>query len=119
MNAYATYNIKDMTIIVSSITDLHAKIEVLLDNAGVFMAKYENNEPAPARVQELQDGLYSLITDESKYTISQIVNFNNDLTKFIISFANIIKFSDSQQPTSISIDINLLEYIFFLKIHTL
>ena len=119
MNAYATYNIKDMTIIVSSITDLHAKIEVLLEKASVFMAKYEYNVPTPWRAQELQDGLYSLIADKSKYTISQIVNFNNDLTKFIISFANIIKFSDSQQPTSISIDITLLEYIFFLKIHTL
>lgn len=119
MNAYATYNIKDMTNIVSSVTGLHAKIELLLENAGVFMAKYEYNVPTPWRAQELQDGLYSLITDKSKYTISQIVNFNNDLTKFIISFANIIKFSDSQQPTSISIDINLLEYIFFLKTHTL
>lgn len=111
MTGYITYDTQVLSALLYKVSTLHSSIEFLLKDAGLFQAKYAYN----TKYNELKTKLYELVTNKSKYDVSQISDLNNDLTRFMISFANIVRFGPS--PINVSIDISLMEYILFLDAH--
>lgn len=115
MTGYITYDTQVLAALLHKVSTLHSSIEFLLNDAGLFQVKFAYNTPTPAKYNELKTKLYELVTNKSKYDVSQISDLNNDLTRFMISFANIVSFGPS--PINVSIEISLMEYILFLYAH--
>ena len=115
MNGYITYDTQVLATLLHKVSSLHSSIEFLLKDVGLFQAKYAYNTPSLYAYNELKVKLYELITNKSKYDIPQISDLNNELTRFMISFANTIKFGPSS--INVSVDISLMEYILFLDGH--
>lgn len=115
--AFVTYEVEPVYKMIEKVSSLHNKIELILEEAGYFNKEYSTPTMAIYRkFKDSIDELFNIDRIKLKFDLPQITKFNNDLTKFMIALANSLKFCEN--PISISIDIELVEYITFLTLYS-